>query len=85
MVLHNICIEHGLQWELEFDTDGEEDEYTMHPDSTTGGTPVFQSVVDQFLINYDLSQICLIFHYIFDIDNFVLLCFYLGNIRIVYT
>ena len=48
MVLHNICIEHGLQWGSEFDVDGEEDEETIPHDSTTSGTAVRQSVVDQY-------------------------------------
>ena len=49
MVFHNICIEHGLQWESEFDVDGEEeDEETIPHDSTTIGTAVRQSVIEQY-------------------------------------
>ena len=48
MVLYNISIEHGLKWESEFNVDGEEDEETILHDSTTSGTAVRQSVVDQY-------------------------------------
>ena len=50
MVLHNICISHGLQWESEFDDDGEEENVKTIPhDSTTSGTVVLQSVIVQYL------------------------------------
>ena len=47
--VHNICIEHGLHWESEFDVNGEEDEETILHDSTTSGTAVRKSVVDQYI------------------------------------
>ena len=49
MVLYNICIEHGLQWESVFDVDGEEEvKETIPHDSITSGTAVRQSVIEQY-------------------------------------
>ena len=46
MVLHNICIDHGLQWEAT-DYDSEEDDTTciLHA-ATPSGTLVRQLVVE---------------------------------------
>ena len=46
MVLHNICIQHGLQWESELPVGVEEDEGTLPLDPTYSGNSVHQSVVN---------------------------------------
>ena len=48
MVLHNICNQHGLQWEIESPDGVEEDEMTLPLDPTSSGHSVRQSVI----INY---------------------------------
>ena len=45
MVLHNICIQHGLQWEIESPVGVEEGEVPLPLDPTTSGHSVRQSVV----------------------------------------
>ena len=42
-VLHNICIDHGLQWENYVIT--EEDDIIDRPDTTISGNIVLQSVI----------------------------------------
>ena len=46
MVLHNICIDHGLQWENDVIT--EEDDIIDPPDTTISGNIVRQSVISDY-------------------------------------
>ena len=47
MVLHNICIDHGLQWETDIPT---EEDYHIDPADTTSlfGTMVRQPVITDY-------------------------------------
>ena len=48
MILHNICIDHGLQWEAT-DYDSEEDDTTGIPHAATPSvTLARQSVVESY-------------------------------------
>ena len=48
MVLHNICIQHGLQWEIELTGGNEELEVTLDADPTVSGQSVRQSVINDY-------------------------------------
>ena len=48
MVLHNICIQHGLQWEIELHVGAEEHKVALHVDPTTSGQSVRQSVINNY-------------------------------------
>ena len=48
MVLHNICIQHGLQWEIELPVGAEEHEVALNIDPTTSGHSVRQSVINNY-------------------------------------
>ena len=47
--LHNICIQHGLQWEIESPDGVEEDEMTLPLDPTNSGHSVRQSDINNYV------------------------------------
>ena len=51
MVLHNICIQHSLQWEIESPDGVEEDEMTLPLDPTSRGHSVVNQLLVTILIN----------------------------------
>ena len=48
MVLHNICIDHGISWETEFVPEIEEIQDGIPIDLITSGQLVRQSVIEEY-------------------------------------